>query len=459
MTTRRLALLAAAILGLAPAWADDAAKSAPPVIFIHVNLVPMDSERVVPDQSVLVENGTIVKIASDIPAPAGATVIDGHGTYYLTPGLADMHIHSSTMRDMALFLSTGVTTVLNMGGARASFMDSHVPKLNRGEEPGPHFYAGFVVDGTPEYGQFVVATPEEARGMVSIAKTNGYDFIKVYNNIAPDTFQAFIDEGKRQGIPVIGHGVTRVGLEKQFEAGQIMVAHTEEYFYTVFFPPGDTSNRPPNTDQIGPAIAFTKKSGAYVTADLNTYLTIARQWARPDVVASMLKVPHVELVDPDDRIRWRFEGYDKRDGSVDLRAQFLRVFSKALADSGVPLITGTDVPTIPGLVPGYALHEDMAALEAAGLTRYQVLTAATRTPGEFMEKAKPDIQPFGTIEEGSRADLILSSGNPLDDLKTLERPLGVMATGRWYDAAALKALQDEVLDQYREAFGTPAPAP
>ena len=49
-----------------------------------------------------------------------------------------------------------------------------------------------------------------------------------------------------------------------------------------------------------------------------------------------------------------------------------------MSDAGVPLITGTDAPTIPGLVPGFSLHEDLDALEQAGLSRYQVLAAATR---------------------------------------------------------------------------------
>ncbi len=77
-------------------------------------------------------------------------------------------------------------------------------------------------------------TPEEARAIVGLAKTNHYDFIKVYNDLSPECFQALVEEGKRLGIMVIDHGVTSVGLEKQLDAGQIMVAHTEEFLYTTF---------------------------------------------------------------------------------------------------------------------------------------------------------------------------------------------------------------------------------
>jgi hypothetical protein len=428
-----------------------AAAAAPTVLFTHVNVVPMDRERVLRDQSVLVQDGVIAAIGSQLEAPKDAEVIDGHGTEYLSPGLADMHVHSASGRDMILFLANGVTTVLNMGGARSGFMDNVVPKLNRGELPGPHFYSSFIVDGTPEYGEPVVATPSEARGAVDFAKANGYDFIKVYNNVAPDTFQALIDAGRRKGLPVVGHGVTRVGLERQFAAGQVMVAHTEEYLYTVFFPPGvDVGTQTPKLEQIPPAVAFTKRYGAYVTADINTYATIASQWGKPEVAARYLKAPEVRYLDPYYRLVWQAAEYAGREGDIDGRVAFLKVFTKSLSDAGVPLITGTDTPTIAGLVPGFSLHQDLHALEAAGLSRYQVLAATTRTPGEFITKTKPGGAPFGTVTVGSRADLLLLAANPLDDLSTLEKPLGVMGQGRWYPAEGLKALLEGVADQYRD---------
>jgi hypothetical protein len=440
--------LLAAVLLASPVTAAAAA----PTLFVHVNVVPMDRERVLRDQSVLVQDGIIAAVGAQLAAPKDARIIDGRRTQYLSPGLADMHVHSTTTRDMQLFLANGVTTVLNMGGERNGFMDSVAPKLNSGELPGPHFYSSFIVDGTPEYGQFVVATPAQARAVVELAKENGYDFIKVYNNLAPDTFQALIDAGREKGLPVIGHGVTRVGLERQFAAGQVMVAHTEEYLYTVFFPPAvDVGNRAPRLEQIPDAIALTKRYGSYVTADLNTYATIARQWGKPEVVTGFLHAPEVRYLDPDDRLAWTTAGYAERKGSLDDRLSFLRVFTKALSDAGVPLITGTDTPAIPGLIPGFSLHQDMRLLEQAGLSRYQVLAAATRTPGEFIAKVKPGGRRFGAVTVGARADLILSASNPLEGLDTLAKPLGVMAQGHWYSAADLNAMIDGLAARYTAA--------
>jgi imidazolonepropionase-like amidohydrolase len=89
-------------------------------------------------------------------------------------------------------------------------------------------------------------------------------------------------------------------------------------------------------------------------------------------------------------------------------------------------------------------------LEQAGLSRYQILSLATRVPGEFVNRYAPGAAPAGTVTVGSRADLVMTDANPLEDLATLERPAGVTANGRWYDAAELKALIEGVASKYRQ---------
>jgi hypothetical protein len=430
---------------------------APVTAFVAVNVLPMDSERVLENQTVIVKDGKIAAMGSGLAVPAGATVIDGHGTAFLSPGLADMHVHSDTAEDMKVYLAKGITTVLNMGGASNGFMAQVRPKINNDELPGPHFYAGFLVDGSPQFGDLFVTTPAEARAIVDIAKTNGYDFIKVYNDLSPACFQALINEGKRQHIHVIGHGVTRVGIEKQLAMGQVMVAHTEEFLYTVFSHPDLSAPNPAMVDptpanpaDISRAIAFVKRDRAFVTADLNTYATIARQWGKPEVLAGFMHSPELRYLSPMRRISWSKSGYVKHTGSVDANLKFLERFTKDMADAGVSLITGTDANAVPGLVPGYSLYDDLDTLEAASLSRYQVLSAATRTPGEFISRSIPGAVPFGTVAPGSRADLVLTAANPLHGLSTLRTPLGVMHDGHWYDATALQGLLDAVAKEYVE---------
>ena len=111
-------------------------------------------------------------------------------------------------------------------------------------------------------------------------------------------------------------------------------------------------------------------------------------------------------------------------------------------------MSGGDAPSIPGLVPGFSVHRNLAMLEDAGLSRFQILSLATRVPGEFVNRYAPAEAPVGIVSVGSRADLVLTDGNPLDGLATLKRPAGVMANGRWYDAGALQGLLDGIATKY-----------
>jgi imidazolonepropionase-like amidohydrolase len=64
--------------------------------FIAVNVVPMDRDHILLNQTVLIEDGKIMAIGTSIRVPADARVIDGHGSAFLSPGLADMHTHSDS---------------------------------------------------------------------------------------------------------------------------------------------------------------------------------------------------------------------------------------------------------------------------------------------------------------------------------------------------------------------------
>ena len=96
------------------------------VAFINVNVIPMDKERVLPRQTVIVRNGTIVEIgdAKRIKVPANAQRIDGAGKF-LIPGLADMHVHlfsddefpdALAEDEFKVMIAHGVTTIRLMIG-------------------------------------------------------------------------------------------------------------------------------------------------------------------------------------------------------------------------------------------------------------------------------------------------------------------------------------------------------
>ena len=93
------------------------------IVFVNVNVLPMDGERVLARQTVVVENGVITQMrpGRDVSIPAGARTIDGTGKY-LMPGLVDVHVHLASNPEnelralLKLCVANGVTTVLNLRG-------------------------------------------------------------------------------------------------------------------------------------------------------------------------------------------------------------------------------------------------------------------------------------------------------------------------------------------------------
>jgi len=150
---RSPALVPAALLGIISFGAPAAAQDAVATAFVNVSIIPMDTERVLPDHTVVVEGELIAAVGpvSDVVVPTGAKIIDGEGAF-LMPGLADMHAHLNLDPSpdfMRLFLAEGVTTVRNLNA-----LPRHIEwkdEVVRGTRIGPTLYtSGPVIVGPPD---------------------------------------------------------------------------------------------------------------------------------------------------------------------------------------------------------------------------------------------------------------------------------------------------------------------
>ena len=122
-----------------------------------------------PDQTILVNGGRITWIgpASAARVPPDATRVDATGRFAM-PGLADMHAHPDSERDLLFLLAHGITTIRNMVG-HARHVDWR-DRIDRGELAGPRIYTvGPVHDGKPSMrgGAVAVETEEEAETAVA----------------------------------------------------------------------------------------------------------------------------------------------------------------------------------------------------------------------------------------------------------------------------------------------------
>jgi imidazolonepropionase-like amidohydrolase len=387
------------------------------IAIVGATVVPMDREGTLPRHTVLLRKGRIAALG---PArsidPGAATVVDGAGKW-LVPALADMHVHLLEESDLQLFLLNGVTVVRDLFGSPRNLRWRDA--IARGAMKGPTLIlAGPIFDGAPPTwpGSAVVTTPQAARREVQAQKKAGYDWIKVYNGLGAEVYQAILDEAKAQGLPVGGHVPKSVGIEAVLRSGQRSIEHLDGY--VPFF------GEPHADDAIAAASA---KAEVWNCATL----IVTENFARLDQPEAMAGTRGLELMSAAVRSSWdpkndfrarRFtpEMYEE----ARKRNQLRRALVGKLARAGGRLVLGTDTGN-PYVVPGFAVHEELRLLVAAGLTPWQALRTATMAASEL--EGTPGA--FGAVKPGARADLLLIDRDPLAGVDALVDPPIVIVRG------------------------------
>ena len=419
----------------------------PPLAITHVAVLPMDRERVLADQTVLIRGDRIVAVgpAGAVPLPAEARRVDGRGRF-LIPGLVDAHLHLVEERRVprplddairhdfaARTVAAGVTSALTLCASERglAFRDS----LARGEVPGPTLLV------SPPCLDDSTMTAAQGEAVAESARARGFDFLKVYTRLSADGFRGVSDAARRLDMPVVGHIPTRVGLQGALDAGIADIAHAEEFLYNAPFRLGSYQNADSALDLDpghAPAVAHAvRQAGAAVTPTLVAYSTILDQAVDLDAVLARPAYRDVPLAVQQAR-GWRAPANARaaRLGTplalARLRAGLAtqRALVRALQDSGVVLLAGTDAGGDIPLVPGASLHDELALLVGAGLTPYEALRAATANAGAFLT-ARFHVPPGGTVTPGARADLVLLDANPLADIRNTTRIRGVVLRGQW----------------------------
>jgi len=411
--------------------------------FVNVSVLPMEDERVLPGQTVLVRDGRIAAVgpAAQISIPAGATRIDARGKF-LMPGLVDLHIHMTGPREIQLallkmYVVNGVTTVLNLRGSPEHL--AYRREIREGRLLAPTFYTT-----GPFVNEPFVVTPDSVEKEVVAQKRAGYDFIKLHGNLSREAYKRLNTVARREGIRVIGHAPRNLGIDALFEEGQYALAHAEEFLY-------DTTNSSRDADlpKFAPRIP-----------DLARRMVEKRIWLMPNLTAyhniglmaenldKVLARPEMRYLPQPVSAGWgpEMNPYTRRFGpdkalGIYARHALLQRLTRVFDSVGVGLLLGTDGLNV-GTVPGWSAHDELKELVDAGLSPYHALRAATANASAFLG-ATPCI---GHVRVGCVADLLLLDANPFRDVANARHPAGVMLRGRWLSRGELDKILASLAD-------------
>jgi len=401
-----LAALAAAASLVASADVSRGAEAAAPraVAIRRATLVPMDSERTVAGQTVIVRDGRIESVGPDAttPVPADALLYDADGAY-VVPGLIDMHVHVRTA-DLPAYLDGGVTSVRNMWGTTG--LPAVIAQIESGQLDGPTIYSASpgLDANPPSWPQTqIVEDPALADGVVAAQVAAGWRFIKIYNRLSADVFDAIVASARQRGIRVVGHVPFAVPVAHALDSGMASIEHLTGY-------------------------------GAAVTTDSGA--SPATQWIHVDASRMPALAAHTAAAGAWNCPTMSVIEVITRANDGPTRAAILgnrALFVGALRDAGARLLAGTD-SGIGYTAAGASIHDELADLVGAGLTPWEAIRAATSGAAEFLGEADE----IGTIAAGRRADLLVVARNPLQDVGALRVPTLVMRRGAWHVRGAFR---------------------
>jgi imidazolonepropionase-like amidohydrolase len=394
-------------------------------------LIDPDSGTVLSHQIILIRDGKIDAVGTDLAIPSGARVIDLSKMTVL-PGLIDCHTHladgahesdpisqfKKTGAQIALesvpnaraMLESGFTTVRDVGTYRALGDIALRDAIQLGDIIGPRMFvagayvtisggAGAATGLAPDitlpwdlrYGE--ANSPWEVRHVVRKLAHDGVDHIKVLSSGAVLThgsnpnsqeftveeLHAAVDEASHFGLRVEAHAHSPEGIKNAIRAGVASVEHA--------------------TQIDGEGIALAKQMGTYLDMDIYDEECIQEQ-------GRLGKMPK------------DFLEHDAQLGQVQREN-----FRKAVA-AGVKMAFGTDA----GICPYGTSAKQFAFMVKYGMTPMQAVQAATSSAADLLGHSNE----VGSIKAGKYADIIAVAGDPLTDIRLLENVQFVMKEGKIY---------------------------
>jgi Tol biopolymer transport system component/imidazolonepropionase-like amidohydrolase len=387
----------------------------PPLLLRRVRVLDFAAGKFGEETSLLVERGTIRWVGEEKgrKLPEGVVVLDAAGRRAI-PGLFDYHVHAAWANheaDPDTFLAYGVTSVRDTGGG----LEALGALADRGDASGAavprYFFSGEIFEGAqPTWGDafLQVYTPEDARNHVRRWKERGAHFIKVYSSLPQSLHRAAAVEARRQGLPVVGHGLNLEEIVKGVTLGYAGLEHCP------------------------------------MSLNEDVKLLLAAAGTRCDPTLAILG-GHSNLL--------RRE--PQRLDDAKLRAFFSESFIRGARGGGFPgmganwagrlaelqaahragvkLHAGTD-SLMTGTFFGQSLHWELEHLVEAGLKPLEVLRIATEEAAAGVGAGDC----LGRLAPGKLADIVLLDADPLDNIRNTQAIWRVVKGGWVFDPKELR---------------------
>jgi imidazolonepropionase-like amidohydrolase len=429
--------------------------------FRNVNIVDVESGRVLSGQSVIIKGNRIQKIGPRLSFPSGTRVIDASGKY-LVPGLVDfnatvLNYESQAEPALTLLLANGITTVRDLQPRVPLTVGLQLKnEMLSGKRLGPRLLLIsplITTRGTREK-KIVVQTPGQGQAALDSAVRQGAEVVKIDYTLSPPVMRAVIGRAKAYRIPVVA-GISTSFIEAA-EAGVSMIDHASDLrrvttqnrqHYFDFY--RNDSNKVVSREafynrvlpSLGEIDSVYFKQTIEVMRRNNTWLCLGPASYMPSVLKfeagdstrhiykSARQLQALKKAKEDNE---KIEGLERYKTVVEMKE------IKWAYDLGLQMVAGSQMYEF--MTPGFSLHDTFHWMQENGFRPLDILRTATINPARFMNRHKES----GTIKKGKLADLVLVEENPLLDITNLRKIRAVVINGRLLQREDLDRLLKEV---------------
>lgn len=388
--------------------------------------------RVYSERSILIDGGRVLRVEDGYLTPEGAEVIDLSDAFVM-PGLIDTHVHLDgeldpptsyaeelymNPSDYALratvyarrTLDAGFTTVRDLGAGHVEVIVGLRNAIDQGWVPGPRIYAAGKAIGTtgghadptngvrrdlrgdPGPKEGVINGPEDAYKAVRQRYKDGSDVIKLTvtggvmslaksgdnPQFTDEELAAIMAAAKDYNFVVAVHAHGAEGMKRAIRAGVDSVEH--------------------GTYMDREAMGLMKRNNTWYVPTISAGRWVGELAEQPGRLPEVVRVK-----------------------AAAIGPQIQDTFARAY-DAGVAIAFGTDA----GVSPHGANAREFEYMVEAGMPALEALQSATINAATLL-RAEDEI---GSLQAGRHADIVAVRGNPLDDIREMNRVIFVMKGGQ-----------------------------
>ena len=459
--TTLLIVFAAVITSFAQTPASEFIRvNAPLIALTNVRVIDGTGAAPLEAQTIIISDGKIQRMGTNLTVPTGAHVIDLK-EHTVLPGLVGMHNHMffpmggsppmySNMGTSfpRLYLALGVTTIRTTGSV-APYTDLEIKRLIDSKRMiGPKMHiTGPYLEGAGAFTPVMheLTGVEDARRMVNFWADQGATSYKVYMNISRAELRAVVEEAHKRKMKVTGH-LCSIGYREAAEIGIDNLEHG--LLANSEFVPNKEPDKCPGA-AVGASLRELDLNSAAVKETIRTLVAknVAITSTLPVFEASapiaqigigaasaVLNPRVLNVMNTDARVRYLTAR--SRIAATSPTAALVRKsmdFERAFVAAGGLLIAGLDPTGNGGVVAGFGDLRQVELLVEAGFTPVEAIKIASLNGAKFLGEDSR----IGSIAVGKQADLMIVKGNPAAKITDIENVEIVFKDGVGYDSEKL----------------------